>query len=204
MAKGKIGAVINENRELQRFTYQGEDFHSDCSITSDGSRSVDISYYDITEPINRDELKKLVYIYYGDEDRVTYNVAILNFDSSFIKIQISNENRVEIIELTKNSSGGVESIYRGDYSGSFSGDGSGTWNFTIDKKGKISGYANSYSLGRVNLHGQLSNSNMTVGGASKDGVNVSFKGTINQETGSVSGSWNTSNGYSGTFRGDRE
>jgi len=202
-AKGDIGAVVDDSKKLKRFIYNGDETHHDCSV-SDASNSIDVSYYDITEPISKEELKELTYITYQDEDRVMFDIDILDFDNSFIKLQVVEKDggSVEIIELTRNSS--KESVYKGSYSGSFSGDGSGSWSFSIDKSGKITGYANSYSLGRVALHGQLSNSNMTVGGASKDGVSVSFSGTINQQTGDVSGNWNTSNGYSGTFSGDRK
>lgn len=87
----------------------------------------------------------------------------------------------------------------GTYTGTFSGDDSGTFTITISENGSISGNARSASGETFSLSGTASDSTGTVtfGGITGE---AAFKGTI--QSGAVSGTWsNTSTGESGSFTG---
>jgi len=91
--------------------------------------------------------------------------------------------------------------YAGTYSRTYSGDAVGTWDVTVDNAGKVSGTSTGSAgviSGAVNGSGTMS---MTFGTAS---VGAIFSGTVDN-SGKSTGTWvRASNGYSGTFTGQRK
>ena len=93
-------------------------------------------------------------------------------------------------------------LLQGDYSGTFTGDDSGTFDFSIDDAGAItgSGYSNSDNA-TFTVTGQA-NSDRTAAAGNTD-IGASFEMTLNQD-GSVAGTWyNSIWNESGTFSGSK-
>ncbi len=91
----------------------------------------------------------------------------------------------------------------GNYSGTFSGDDSGTWQITIDKDGKISGVSKSDSDPDTGLlSGKVLADGSTTVGVVDGGGSGTFTGTI-KLTGEISGTWSDSP-ESGTFTGKKD
>lgn len=96
-------------------------------------------------------------------------------------------------------------LYAGDYSGTFTGGDSGTWNVNVDSSGNITGslYSNEdtenyWISGSVISSG---NTNLIAGDVY---TGATFTGTINYVTGHISGTWeNTYWSISGTFSGEK-
>lgn len=104
--------------------------------------------------------------------------------------------------------GGDVAAYAGDYSGTFSGAESGTWAVSIDAEGGISGTGSSTTFGAFTVSGTVDGSGDVDFSAASGGVAGAalFSGTINAQTGAVSGTWRYggSSGNDGTFTGQRD
>lgn len=93
-------------------------------------------------------------------------------------------------------------ILSGNYSGTFSGDASGTWTMVIDSSGNINGTAVNSNGGTTAATGTVSSNGTAVMGIVATGA--TFSGTITL-TGQVSGTWvDISAGESGTFSGSKQ
>jgi len=94
-----------------------------------------------------------------------------------------------------------DSLFAGEYRGTFSGDDSGSWYITIDNGGAITGVSVSDTYGSNEISGSVPDSGQaTISG----GVDTSeFLGNFNRR-GDVTGIWrDSSDGFTGTFTGKR-
>ncbi len=94
--------------------------------------------------------------------------------------------------------------YEGNWSGTYTGDDTGTWNVNIDDEGKVTGSAVSDSLpfftltgeGEISKDGEL---NTTI---SNFGISIVFKGQAKDN--SISGTWSyVGQDFSGTWSGKK-
>ncbi len=97
------------------------------------------------------------------------------------------------------------SVYAGSYTGTFSGADSGTWTITVDTSGKISGTAISSDNDNNTITGQVNCSGTFTASSSTASWGGSATGSVNRETGTLTGTWITSNppGLSITLTGNR-
>ena len=87
--------------------------------------------------------------------------------------------------------------YAGTYSGSFSGDDSGTWTMTIAANGYVTGTISPDSGGTASFEGGCHpDGHVIVVGEDSESVAFAFFGQISGST--VSGGWESEDGYSGT------
>lgn len=97
--------------------------------------------------------------------------------------------------------------FAGNYAGSFTGAETGSWSVTIATSGAITGSGTSTSTGSFSIGGDVTGGgdvtlNATAGSA---GI-AQFTGSINAQTGAVSGTWRYTGSTSdaGTFSGQRQ
>lgn len=139
-------------------------------------------------------------IYYDGELDTQGEIQTLN--STTLKVYYDDGNVAEFKRTLEGTGGNPGEAYAGDWSGTFTGDDTGTFDVTINANGTItgSGYSNSYSetfslSGSINSNGQFSAGSTSTG--------ASFTGTVSGN--SMSGNWNNTNtGDSGTFSGTKQ
>ncbi|MEC4678289.1 MAG: hypothetical protein VST69_05995 [Nitrospirota bacterium] len=96
--------------------------------------------------------------------------------------------------------GALLDLFSGTYRGTFSGDDTGTWEFTINSLGIITGTSVSDTFGSEPVFGSIgSNGQANVSGTAGSST---FAGTF-QTDGTVTGTWQDDDGESGTFTGSR-
>ena len=109
---------------------------------------------------------------------------------------------VSISSAQNNLRAAILGILSGNYSGTFSGDASGTWTIVIDSSGNISGTAVNSDSSTAAVTGTVGSNGIAIMGIVATGA--TFSGTITI-TGQVSGTWvDTSAGESGTFSGSKQ
>ncbi|MAR93254.1 MAG: hypothetical protein SV765_15460 [Pseudomonadota bacterium] len=143
----------------------------------------------------------------------------INFNQSPAEFEADGDVQILVAELTALTGAGARTLVsvddaqnhfnltligllQGDYSGTFTGDDSGTFDFSIDDAGAItgSGYSNSDNA-TFTVTGQA-NSDRTAAAGNTD-IGASFEMTLNQD-GSVAGTWyNSIWNESGTFSGSK-
>lgn len=99
-------------------------------------------------------------------------------------------------------SGSLFSLLAGNYSGTFTGDDSGTWSVTIATNGNIFGSGNSVADGPFTITGAVDSSgDVTASGFA--GL-ATWTGAVDVSTGNMTGNWTvTSLAESGTFSGSK-
>jgi hypothetical protein len=131
------------------------------------------------------------------------NVTVAFKDAATATLTLPNGSSIQIERFAFDPA--AVPNYAGYYSGTFSGDDSGTFNVTISKAGVISGTytSNVYgytgsAYGTIVAGGAMS---MTVGGQAG---NATFSGKIDVGTGAVSGTWSSSySGQHGSYTGHK-
>ena len=92
----------------------------------------------------------------------------------------------------------------GTYSGTFSGDDSGTWTAVVDSTGNVTGSGASSAIGNFLISGNVTRSGAIFFTAGTVTAGANFSGTISL-SGEVSGNWaSVIFGTSGTFSGRRQ
>ena len=108
-----------------------------------------------------------------------------------------------VLDALNHSENSIKDLLAGAYSGTFSGDNSGTWTGTLTTSGVLSGTATSSEvvsfLGTVSTNGSGTTDFKTSGGVS-DGT--TFSGTFNPN-GNAFGTWNYFGEESGTWVGSK-
>lgn len=97
--------------------------------------------------------------------------------------------------------------FAGSYSGSFSGAESGTWSVVIAADGSLTGSGTSATSGSFGVSGSVTASgDVTLNATAGTAGLAQFSGSINAETGAVSGTWRYTGSTSddGTFTGQRQ
>ena len=109
---------------------------------------------------------------------------------------------VSISSAQNNLRAAILGILSGNYSGTFSGDASGTWTMVIDSLGNINGTAVNSDSSTAAVTGTVGSNGIAIMGVVATGA--TFSGTITL-TGQVSGTWvDTAAGENGTFSGSKQ
>ena len=98
-------------------------------------------------------------------------------------------------------------LLSGNWTGTYSGDDTGTWSVTIDTAGAITGTGNSQTYGAFNISGSVTSNgsaNFTSGSASGAQVSASYAGNFDSGAGTASGSWTSGNSLTGTWSGTKK
>ena len=189
---------------LSKLTYSGDKWHHDCTTTSLGSVTYDVSNLNISEPISKDGFKTLfayVYNHYLVNATNRYTAEVGQYSDGYVELSLTDnyDGSVEIVKLTKSTNTHTVD-YSGNYSGSFTGYRNGTWQATVSTNGTIIGTAVDNQGYSYSLNGQMYNNQMVMSDSSNY---VTFRGDISS-SGTVSGNWTTAQGNSGSFSGTKQ
>jgi len=95
------------------------------------------------------------------------------------------------------------SILAASYSGTFSGDDTGSWTITVATDGTVTGTGNSNSDGAFSITGNVSSNGTVSAAASGSAGSSTWSSIIDITNGTIDGTW-SGGGYSGIFSGNKQ
>jgi hypothetical protein len=209
-ATGKF-EFISENGKIEKVVYTGEDWYDDCSVKDIGTVSYDISNLNLSEPLDKDEVYKLIqyiYAYNSGSDDERWDIAVNQIDDAlyFIEAYDNSVGNMELIEMQQQTYNLTSNDinYTGTYKGTYSGDDEGTLEFTIKDDGNISGFVYSNIYGTLTLHGILIEDGIINFDVLNDLGDINFAGMINEDGIVYGGSWSNAYGFSGSFTAQKQ